>query len=72
LLLPWVTSDKTKADADDGPEIRVKGRLVERLDKEFWHEHVIFANIDYASEGEEHKGQQILIYQDRVFWPCDG
>jgi hypothetical protein len=33
--------------SDDGPEIRIKGRLVERLDREFWHEHVIFANIDY-------------------------
>jgi len=46
------------------------GDKVEALDPEFWPEDVTFATIDYALEGDEHKDEQIVIYKDRVFWPC--
>jgi hypothetical protein len=52
------------------PPVFKVGDKIEQLDPEFWPEDVTFATIDYALEGDEHKDEQIVIYQDRVFWPC--
>jgi hypothetical protein len=56
----------------DGPVLRL-GDKTENLAAggAIWEEKLIFATIDYAQEGVEYKDQKIVIYQDRVFWPCE-
>ena len=66
----WCSGETELLIQAGGPVVKTNGKITEALDPEFWPEHVTFATIDYASEGEEHKGEKIAIYKDRVFWPC--
>gem|GEM_PF-5175397 len=54
------------------PELRLQGKTV-RLAEEhgIWEETVTFATISYWTEGIEYRNQRIVIYLDRVFWPCE-
>lgn len=54
-----------------GPEFRLKGKTLKLADNPFWVELMTFATIDYVTEGIEYHDRQIIIYKDRVFWPCE-
>jgi hypothetical protein len=56
----------------EGAEVlRVSGKVVNLFDEYApTGSDFIYATIDYASQGIEKK-QRILIFRDRVFWPCD-
>jgi hypothetical protein len=52
--------------------LRVGGKVVDPFeDYAVTEDDFIYTTIDYASEGIEYKKQKILIFRDRVFWPCD-
>lgn len=56
----------------DGPVLHI-GNKTENLAAggTIWEQKLTFATIDYAVKGVEYKDQKIVIYQDRVFWPCE-
>jgi hypothetical protein len=57
--------------SQSGAELRLKGKTSNLAEgNPFWAEYVTFATIDYSTEGIEYRDQQIVIYKDRVFWPC--
>jgi hypothetical protein len=66
----WCSDGQELLILANGPALTVDGKITERLDPEFWREHVTFVTIDYASEDEEYNNEPIAIYQSRVFGPC--
>ena len=57
--------------ADNGPPvIRIKDKVTETLDEATWRGHVIFGTMDYELGQMSYKDQKVVIYDDRVFWPC--
>ena len=67
----WCTGFGTDQQAelvflDEGPFIQIDGKVTELPDK--WHVH--FATMDYESHGITYRDQKVVIYNDRVFWPC--
>jgi hypothetical protein len=55
---------------DDGPVIKINGKVTEHLNKVFWREKVIFTTMDYEHGGMMYRDQKLAIYHDRIFWPC--
>jgi len=55
-----------------GPEFRLRDKTLKLADgNPFWMEKMTFATIDYVTEGIEYRNREIVIYRDRVFWPCE-
>lgn len=55
---------------DSGPIIRVNGKVTEHLDVATWRGHVIFATMNYELGQMAYKDQKVVVYNDRVYWPC--
>lgn len=57
---------------ENGPEFRLRGKTTNLAEggNPFWVERVIFGKIDFWNEGTEYRDQKIVLYEDRVFWPC--
>ena len=52
------------------PVIKTPGKADEHFD-EFWPEHLINATISYSDEINVAATIPVILYGDRVFWPCD-
>jgi hypothetical protein len=50
---------------DDGV-IQMNGKVLEIRERE----RVMIGTMDVESTGASYKDQKVVIYQDRVFWPC--
>ena len=50
---------------DDGV-IQMNGKVLEIRERE----RVMIGTMDVESTGASYKDQRVVIYQDRVFWPC--
>jgi hypothetical protein len=56
----------------EGPVLHIGSKSEDlAADGQPWKEKLTFATIAYSMEGVEYKGEKIVIYQDRVFWPCE-
>jgi hypothetical protein len=53
-----------------GPEyLQVDGTITEFVDNP---EHLLRATIDAEAEGDIVTDQKVVIYKDRIFFPCEG
>jgi hypothetical protein len=53
----------------DPPVIRTPGRADEQFD-EFWPEQLVKATVSYSDDANGNEITPVMLYGDRVFWPC--
>lgn len=51
------------------PVIKTPGKADEQFD-EMWSEHLVNATINYSDEINGAASIPVILYGDRVFWPC--
>ena len=50
----------------DNDVIQMNGKVLDNIERE----SIMIGTMDVKNQGVSYKDQKVVIYQDRVFWPC--